>query len=174
VFPILIGMTVTIVLWVLAVLLVIAGIAGTVLPALPGAVLVFAGLLLAAWADAFVRVGPLTLTGLGVLAALTYAVDFAATALGAKKLGASRRALIGAALGALVGLFFGIPGVLLGPFIGAVLGELSERRDLVRAGRAGVGAWLGLVLGAGAKLALVMAMLGVFAVSWWTGAAPAP
>ena len=167
-------MTTTIALWLLAALLVVAGIVGTVLPALPGAVLVFAGLLLAAWADGFVHVGTLTLVGLGVLAALSYAVDFAATALGAKKLGASRRALVGAALGALVGLFFGLPGVLLGPFIGAVLGELSERRDLVQAGRAGVGAWLGLVLGAGAKLALVMAMLGVFAVSWWSGSVSAP
>lgn len=166
-------MTTTVVLWLLAAALVAAGIAGTVLPALPGAVLVFAGLALAAWADGFVHVGALTLTGLGVLAALTYAVDFAATALGAKKLGASRRALVGAALGALVGLFFGLPGVLLGPFIGAVLGELSEQRDLLRAGRAGVGAWLGLVLGAAAKLALVMTMLGVFAVSWWAGS-PAP
>jgi uncharacterized protein YqgC (DUF456 family) len=161
--------TATIALWLLAAVLVVVGIVGTVLPALPGALLVFAGLALAAWADGFAHVGPLALTGLGVLAALTYAVDFAATALGAKKLGASRRALVGAALGALVGLFFGLPGVLLGPFIGAVLGELSEQRDLVRAGRAGLGAWLGLLLGAAAKLALVMAMLGVFAVSWWAG-----
>jgi hypothetical protein len=164
-------MTATIALWLLAAVLVVVGVVGTVLPALPGALLVFAGLALAAWADGFAHVGTLTLTGLGVLAALTYAVDFAATALGAKKLGASRRALIGAALGALVGLFFGLPGVLLGPFIGAVLGELSVQRDLVRAGRAGVGAWLGVLLGAAAKLALVMAMLGVFAVSWWAGSA---
>jgi len=167
-------MTVTVALWVLAALLVAVGIVGTVLPALPGAVLVFAGLLLAAWADGFAHVGAGTLVGVGALAALTYAVDFAATALGARKLGASRRALVGAALGALVGLFFGLPGVLLGPFIGAVLGELSERRDLRQAGRAGVGAWLGLVLGAAGKLALLMAMLGVFAVSWWTAGPPTP
>ena len=158
----------TVALWVLAGVLVVVGLAGTVLPALPGAVMVFAGLFLAAWADGFVHVGTAPLVGIGVLAALTYAVDFAATALGAKKLGASRRALVGAALGALVGLFFGIFGVLLGPFVGAVLGELSEQWDLVRAGKAGVGAWLGLLLGAAAKLALILAMLGVFAVSWWT------
>ncbi len=167
-------MAATVTLFVLAALLVAGGIAGTVLPALPGALLVFAGLLLAAWADGFAHVGAATLVGLAVLAGLSYAVDFAATAVGAKKLGASRRALIGAAVGALVGLFFGLPGVLLGPFVGAVLGELSERRDLVQAGRAGVGAWLGLVLGAGAKLALVMAMLGVFAVSWWATGSSAP
>ncbi len=167
-------MTTTVALWVLAALLVAGGIAGTVLPVLPGALLVFAGLALAAWADGFAHVGAATLTGLAILAGLSYAVDFTATALGAKKLGASRRALVGAAVGALVGLFFGLPGVLLGPFVGAVLGELSERRDLAQAGRAGVGAWLGLVLGAGAKLALVMAMLGVFAVSWWATGASAP
>jgi uncharacterized protein YqgC (DUF456 family) len=165
-------MTATVALYVLAGLLVAVGIAGTVLPALPGALLVFAGLLLAAWTDGFAHVGAPTLIGVGVLAALTYAVDFAATALGARKLGASRRALVGAALGALVGLFFGLPGVLLGPFVGAVLGELSEHKDLLRAGRAGVGAWLGLLLGAVGKLALLMAMLGVFAVSWWTGGPP--
>jgi uncharacterized protein YqgC (DUF456 family) len=157
-------------IWVIAALLVGVGVAGTLLPGLPGPILVFAGMLLVAWFDGFVHVGGLTLAALGVLTLLTYVVDFGATLLGVKKLGASRKALAGAALGALVGLFFGLPGVLLGPFIGAVIGELSERRDLVRAGRAGVGAWLGLALAAAGKLALVMTMLGVFAVSWWAGA----
>ena len=164
----------TALLWLLALLLVLVGVVGTVLPALPGAVMVFAGLLLAAWADDFVRVGPAALVGIGALAGLTYVADFAASALGAKKLGASRRALLGAVLGAVVGLFFGLPGVLLGPFVGAVLGELSEQRDLVRAGRAGRGAGLGLLLGAAVKLALVLAMRGVFALSWWGSSAAGP
>jgi uncharacterized protein YqgC (DUF456 family) len=152
--------------WILAVLLVLAGIAGTVLPALPGAALVFAGLLLAAWIDGFATVGGGTLAWIGVLGALTYAVDFAATAFGAKRVGASRRAMLGAALGGIVGIFFGLPGLLLGPFVGAVLGEYSAHRDLHQAGRAGFGAWVGLLFGVAAKLALIFAMLGVFATAY--------
>jgi uncharacterized protein YqgC (DUF456 family) len=158
-------MFITILLWVSAVVLVVLGLIGLVLPALPGAPLLFAGLVLAAWAENFVYVGSGTLIILGVLALLTYAIDFLAGAMGAKRFGASNRAIAGAALGALVGLFFGLPGVLLGPFVGAVLGELSAQRNLREAGIAGIGASFGLVLGAAAKLALAFAMLGIFLVS---------
>ena len=113
-------------LWLLAAVLVLAGLLGLILPALPGAPLLFAGLLVAAWVEDFSYVGGGTLAVLGALALLTYAVDFAASALGAKRFGASNRAIVGAAIGALVGIFFGLPGILLGPFVGAVLGELSE------------------------------------------------
>lgn len=155
----------TALLWILAILLIVLGLAGLVLPALPGAPLLFVGLLLAAWAEDFAYVGGWTLAALGVMALLTYLVDFAATAFGAKRFGASKRAMGGAALGGLAGLFLGLPGVLLGPFIGAVLGELTLRRDLAAAGRAGVGASLGLAIGAAAKLALGFTMLGVFLVA---------
>ncbi len=158
-------MATTVLLWVLAAALVVVGLLGLVLPVLPGAPLLFAGLLLAAWADSFAYVGPGTLVALGFMAFLTYAVDFAAAGVGAKRFGASKRAVVGAAIGAVVGLFFGLPGVLLGPFAGAVLGELSAQRNLQAAGRAGVGASLGLVLGAAAKLALGFAMLGLFLIA---------
>ena len=160
-------MTATILLWVLAAALVAVGIAGTVLPALPGPALVLAGLVLAAWVDDFAHVGGPGIAILAALTVLTYVVDFAASAYGARRLGASRRAIAGAILGAVVGIFFGIPGLLLGPFVGAVIGEYTARRDLRQAGRAGVGAWLGIVLGVAAKLALVLAMLGVFATAYW-------
>ena len=159
-------MAATIALWILAVLLVLIGIAGTVLPALPGPALVFGGLLLAAWIDGFAHVGTGTLVGLGILTALTYGVDLAATAFGAKRVGASPRAIVGAALGTVVGLFFGIPGLLLGPFVGAVIGEYTVRRKLGEAGRAGLGAWLGIVLGVAAKLAVIFSMLGIFTASY--------
>lgn len=149
-------------LWIFAVLLSVIGLLGLVLPVLPGAPILFAGLLLAAWADDFSYVGAQTLILLGVMAMLTYVVDFAATAIGAKKFGASNRAIAGAVLGGLVGLVLGLPGVLLGPFVGAVIGELSLRRDLTTAGRAGLGASLGLALGAAAKLALGFGMVGIF------------
>jgi len=138
---------------------------GLLLPVLPGPPLVFAGLLIAAWAEDFAYVGTGTLTLLAVLALLTYAVDFAATALGAKRFGASKRAVLGAAVGALVGLFFGLPGILLGPFIGAVIGELTAQRGLGDAGRAGIGATIGLALGVAGKLAIAFSMLGVFAAA---------
>jgi len=157
-------MALTILLWVLAIALVVAGLAGLVLPGLPGAPVLLGGLVLAAWAEGFEHVGANTLLLLGVLALLTYGVDLLASAFGARRFGASRRAVIGAVLGAVVGLFFGIPGVLLGPFIGAVLGELSTRRDLKSAGRAGIGATIGLALGVAAKLALAFSMVGIFLV----------
>ena len=149
-------------LLVLAFAMVVVGMLGMVLPALPGAPVLFAGLLLAAWTEDFVYVGPWTLAFLGVLAALSYAVDFAAGAFGANRFGASRRGVIGSTVGAVVGLFFGLPGVLLGPFVGAVIGELSAQRKLEEAGRAGVGASVGMALGAAAKLALAFTMLGVY------------
>jgi uncharacterized protein YqgC (DUF456 family) len=158
-------MDTTVLLWLLATVLVLAGLLGLLLPVLPGAPLVFAGLLVAAWAEDFAYVGTPTLTLLAVLALLTYAVDFAATALGAKRFGASKRAVIGAAVGALVGLLFGLPGILLGPFIGAMIGELTAQRGLGDAGRAGLGATIGLVLGAAGKLAIAFSMLGLFAAA---------
>jgi uncharacterized protein YqgC (DUF456 family) len=151
-------------LWLAALLCVVAGLAGLVLPALPGAPLLLLGLVLAAWAEDFAHVGPGMLVLLGFLAALTYVADFLASAFGARRFGASSRAVVGAALGGVVGLFFGVAGVLVGPFTGAVLGELSARRSLGDAGRAGVGATLGLVLGLALKIALAVSMLGLFVV----------
>lgn len=151
--------------WAFAAALVVVGVVGTVMPALPGALLVFAGLFLMAWIDGFAHVGTGTLVLLGVLTAGVYVVDFAATALGAKRMGASPRAIVGAALGALVGLFFGLPGILLGPFVGAVVAEYTVRRDLEHASRVGIGTWIGMVFGAAVKLALIFTMLGVFALA---------
>ena len=148
--------------WLLAGLLVIAGLAGTVLPALPGVPLVFAGLFIGAWIGDFQEVGWVTLGILAALAAVAWAVDFVAGAAGARYLGASTRAFWGATLGALVGIFFGLPGMLLGPFIGAVVGELSGGSGLAHSGRAGLGAWLGMVVATAVKLALVFLMIGIF------------
>ena len=152
----------TVVLWALGAVLVVVGFAGILLPALPGTILIFLGLLLAAWADHFTRVGPWTLVIIGLVAAASYAVDFVAAALGAKTLGASRRAMAGAALGTVAGLFFGIPGVVIGPFVGAVLGELTVDQDVARAGRAGVAAWIGFAIGMAVKVGLAFVMVGIF------------
>src|SRR5262245_47816577 len=117
-------------LYLAAAVLIVIGFAGIVLPALPGTLLIFAGLLLAAWADGFTRVGVWTLVAIGVVAALSYTVDFIAAALGTKTLGASRRAMVGAALGTIAGLFVGLPGVIIGPFVGAAIGELTLHGDV--------------------------------------------
>jgi uncharacterized protein YqgC (DUF456 family) len=156
------GLDVTNLLWLLALVLVVVGVAGLVLPALPGALLVFAGLLLAAWADGFERVGVGTLVLIGAIGALSYAVDFVAAALGAKRAGASPRAVVGAALGTLLGLFLGLPGLVLGPLVGAVVGEWTAHRDVERARRAGIAAWVGFVLGSAVKIALAFSMIAIF------------
>ncbi len=151
-----------ILLWLLAALLIVLGFAGLILPVVPGIPLVFAGLVLLAWAENFAYVGWMTLTLLGLLTLVSYGIDFLASALGAKKFGASPRAVVGAALGALAGLFFGLVGILLGPFVGAVLGEFSRQSSVRAAAHAGVGATLGLLFGALLKIALAFAMIGVF------------
>ena len=151
----------TILWWLLAGLVVIAGLAGTVIPALPGVPLVFAGLFLGAWIGNFETIGWITVGILAMLAIVAWAVDFLAGALGARYLGASSRAFWGATFGAIAGIFLGLPGIVLGPFIGAVLGELSGGSDLLQSGRSGLGAWLGMVVATAAKLAIAFLMIGI-------------
>ena len=160
-------MTADVLWWVLAAVLVLVGLAGSVLPALPGVPLVFGGLLVAAWADDFTRVTWLPLTVLGLLTVASFLIDFVASALGAKRVGATRLAIVGALLGTVAGLFLGIPGLILGPFVGAVAGELISHGKVEQATRAGLATWMGLIFGTLSKLALVFAMLGVFALAYF-------
>ena len=154
--------------YVIAGILILVGIAGTILPALPGVPLVFAGMLLAAWANDFHDVSVWTIVLLGVLTLASLAVDFFASLLGAKRAGASKKALWGAALGTFAGLFLGIPGLLLGPFVGAVAGEMMDGREWLGASKVGFGTWLGIAIGTALKLGLAFGMLGifVFALLW--------
>jgi uncharacterized protein YqgC (DUF456 family) len=151
-----------VVYWSIAILLVLAGLIGLILPAIPGAPLIFAGLLLAAWAENFAYVGFWSILTLALIVLLSYGVDFWATIFGARRFGASKRAAVGALLGALAGLFLGLPGVIFGPFIGAVIGELSAQRNFQQAARAGIGATIGFILGTALKMALACAMIGIF------------
>ena len=148
--------------WLLAIVLLVTGLVGLFLPVIPGAPLIFLAALFAAWAENFEYIGIGTLSIIAVLALLTFGVDLWATMLGAKRFGASKRAMIGAIIGSIVGIFLGFPGILFGPFIGAVIGELLARRGIQAAARAGVGATIGLVLGAALKVALAFTMIGVF------------
>ena len=153
-------------LWLGALVLIGAGVAGTVLPALPGAPLVFGGLLLAAWIDDFQKVGYVTVGALAVLTLITVAVDVLASVAGAKRVGASRAGLIGSALGTVLGLFFGFGGLIAGPFAGALIGELMARRGLYSAGRVAVATWIALLFAIVVKLAVVFGMIGLFVLAY--------
>jgi uncharacterized protein len=153
-------------LTILAILLVVIGLAGTVLPALPGVPLIFGGLLLVAYQDGFNKVGVVTLIILGVLSVLAVAIDYIAAIFGAKRVGASRLALIGATVGTIAGLFLGFVGIIFGPFAGAAIGEFIARKNAIQAGKVGLATWLGIVIGVAAKLGIAFLMVGIFVASY--------
>ncbi len=155
-------METTTILWLASALMLIAGFAGLVLPALPGVLLIFAGLVFAAWAEGFAYVGWGTISILAALTVAAYIIDFLAGLLGAKRFGAGRYGVMGAAIGTVVGLIFSLPGIIIGPFIGAVLGELYANKDLRSASTAGLGVWIGMAIGIAARVAVAFVMVGVF------------
>jgi uncharacterized protein YqgC (DUF456 family) len=154
-------------LWLLSAVLVLAGVAGTVLPLLPGTLLVWAGLLLGAWIDDFTRVSVGTALFITLLAALAWGLDFVAGLMGAKRAGASRLALLGAAIGTVAGIFMGLVGVLFMPLVGAAIGEYWAQRDQQRAAKVALATWFGMLLGMVAKVVLSFVMVGVFLVALW-------
>lgn len=158
-------MALTVLLWAISVVLIVIGLAGAVLPALPGTVFVLAGIVLGAWIDDFALVGTTTLVVVAVLALLSWVLDYVAGLLGAKRAGASREALIGAALGTVAGIFMGLVGVLFMPFVGAVAGEYLARRDHGGAMRVGTATWVGMIVGMIAKVVLAFVMVGIFVVA---------
>ena len=145
--------------------MIILGLLGTVLPVLPGTVLVWGGILLGAWIDDFARVSVTTVVVISVLAVLAWGLDYVAGLLGAQKAGASKLALMGAAMGTVVGLFMGLVGVLFMPIVGAAVGEYMARKDKVRAVNVGVTTWVGIMMGLLAKVVLAFIMVGVFAAA---------
>jgi uncharacterized protein YqgC (DUF456 family) len=152
----------TALLWTLAALLIVVGVAGIVLPVLPGAGLIFAGILLGAWIDDFTRISAWTVGIAGVLALASFACDYVAAALGAKRVGASRPAIIGAAIGTVLGIVTGLWGLVFMPLAGAAIGEYLEIRDLQRAGQVGIATAVGLLVGTAVKIALGFTMVGMF------------
>lgn len=150
------------VLWTIAILLILVGVAGSFLPALPGLPLVFAGMLLAAWINDFQLIGVYTIVGLAVLAVLGVVIDHAAAVLYAQRAGASRQGIIGAVLGTIAGVFTGLWGLVFMPLAGAAIGEYLAHRDMLRAGKIGAATWYGLLAAAVLKLAITFTMLGIF------------
>jgi uncharacterized protein YqgC (DUF456 family) len=151
--------------WTLSVALIVAGVAGTVLPALPGTLFVLGGIVLGAWIDDFTRVGWVSVTVVTVLAVLAWVLDYVAGLLGAKKAGASKLAIVGAALGTVAGLFMGLIGVFFMPLVGAAIGEYIAQKDHARAAHVGIATWLGIMAGMVAKVVIAFMMIGVFIVA---------
>ena len=152
-------------LYVLAAVLMVAGLVGNILPALPGIPMIFGGIWLAAAVNHYQHVGLWWLVVIGVLGTLGVIVDFVAGTLGAKRVGASPLALSGAALGTLIGMFFGIAGLLLGPFVGALLGELASGTSVLRSAHVGAATWVGLLFGTLIKLVISFIMIGLFGLA---------
>ena len=149
-------------LWVLCAVLILVGLAGTVLPVLPGTLLVWGGILLGAWIDDFTRVGMTAVIVVSVLAVLAWGLDYVAGLMGAKKAGASKQALVGAAVGTVLGLFLGLIGVLFMPLVGAAVGEYLAQKDQARAVKVGIATWIGIMVGLIAKVVLAFIMVGIF------------
>lgn len=102
---------------------------------------------------------------LGALALVAFVIDYVASAAAAKKAGASKLGLAGAALGTVLGIFTGFIGLLFMPLVGAAIGEYLAQRDALKAGRIGLATWVGLLVGTVLKLAIVFTMIGVFVVA---------
>jgi hypothetical protein len=155
----------TIALWTAVVTLMVLGLAGVILPILPGTVLIFGAILLGAWIDDFAKISGWTVTAAAVLTVISLICDYLAAALGARRVGASRQAVIGAVLGTLLGIFSGLWGLIFMPLVGAAIGEYLVLRDLQRAGQVGMATWVGLLLGTAVKIAIAFTMLGMFIVA---------
>ncbi|HMH30037.1 MAG TPA: DUF456 domain-containing protein [Steroidobacteraceae bacterium] len=140
---------------------------------LPGIPLIFGGIWLAAAVDRYQHVGSGWLIGIGIVAAVGLSLDLTAAALGAKRVGASTQAVSGALIGTLIGLFLGIPGLIFGPFLGALMGELSAGGSVLRSSHVGIATWIGLILGTVIKLAASIMMVVLFAAAWWWNRQPA-
>lgn len=149
-------------LWILVALLIAVGVAGTILPALPGVILVLAGIVLGAWIGDFTQVSGVTIAIVTVLAIAAWLIDYLAGVMGARKAGASKEAIVGALIGTVLGIFTGLWGLLFLPLIGAVAGQYFVDRDMIRARDVGIATWLGMAVGILAKIALTFLMIGIF------------
>jgi len=161
-----------ILLYLIAAALIVSGLVGAMLPALPGIPLIFAGIWLIAAVDHYHHLGLWWLLGIAGVGAVGLTLDLLAGALGAKRVGASKQAVWGALVGTVIGLFLGLPGLLLGPFFGAVLGELAAGNSVLRSTHVGVSAWIGLIFGTIAKLVSSLMMVALFGAGWWWNRGP--
>ncbi|HEX7086561.1 MAG TPA: DUF456 family protein [Vicinamibacterales bacterium] len=148
-------------LFVLGIVVILGGIVALALPVIPGVAVIYLGILMVAAADHYTRIGPTMLFALLGVMLVALIADNVAGILGARRAGASGWGVFGAGVGACVGLFFGLPGVILGPAAGALAFEYMRNPDARQAARAGAGSLLGFVLGVIAKAVLGLLMVGL-------------
>ena len=153
-------------LLVLGVLVIVAGIVSLAMPLVPGVAIIFLGVVLVAWADDFTKIGPLTLVVLFALTLVAMVADNVAGMFGARRAGASGWGVFGAGVGAVVGLPLGLPGVVLGPAVGALAFEYLKNPDLKRAGKAGLGGLFGYVLAVVAKAVFGLTLVALAVVAY--------
>ncbi|MBS3977944.1 MAG: DUF456 family protein [Syntrophomonadaceae bacterium] len=154
----------------LAILLFIIGMAGIFLPALPGVILIYAGMLLYGFLTGFARLDVLFFVWQGLAVGVTFLVDYLAVVIGAKRFGGSRAATWGAVLGTLFGIMLLGPfGAILGPFLGAVLGEILRGTSPELAVRVGFGTLIGFLGGSLIKLGIAVVMIIHFFMTVATG-----
>lgn len=149
----------------LALLVMLGGLIGSLVPGIPGTLVVFAAAVVHRLCFGLHSVSNLVLLILVALTAAAMAFDFLAGMFGANKFGATWRGATGAVIGGIGGLFFGLPGIILGPFVGATLFELLGDRELKMALKAGLGATLGLFAGIVGKFSIAVVMILLFATN---------
>jgi hypothetical protein len=152
---------------VVAFALIALGLAGAIIPTVPGIPLIFIGIWLIAGIDRYHHLGYGWLISIAAVGAVGLTIDLLAGVLGVKRVGASKQAVMGALFGTVIGIFFGLPGLLLGPFLGSVLGELAAGSSVLRSTNVGISAWLGLLFGTIIKLVSSLMMVVLFGAAWW-------
>ncbi len=145
-----------------ALFIMFLGLLGSILPGLPSTPLVWVAALAHKLYFGEASADWWLLAVLGGITLLSLVADYLASVYGAKRLGATWRGATGAVVGGLIGMFFHLPGILLGPFIGAMTFEMVAGRNLKESSKAGFGATLGLLAGALGKIACCVAMMGAF------------
>lgn len=157
-------------LWFGAIALIVAGFAGTIVPAIPGLPMIAVAAWLIALTDNYETVGWGTIGFLSVLAIIGIVVDSLAQTVGAQKAGASKEGIIGSVIGTFVGMFMGgLIGLLVMPLVGAAIGEFYAKRDLIHAGKVGVATWIGMIVGTVIKIALACTMTGTLFFVYFVG-----
>jgi hypothetical protein len=152
-------------IFIITLVVILIGIAGTFLPVLPGVPLVFMAIAAYGWYEGFQVITARYLVIIAGLAVLSLFVDYLSTYMGAKYFDSSKRGLWGAVLGSLAGLFIFPPlGLLICPWLGAIIGELTQGNDLQKALRSGLGVVIGLFSGIAFKVVLATGMLVSFLI----------
>ncbi len=154
-------------LWIIAIALIVVGLVGTVVPVIPGLVMIFAGSWLAAWIDNYQNISITALIIIAVLAIIGILMDWVGQSLGAKRAGASKLGIIGCFIGTICGILVGIWGIIFMPLLGAAIGEFIDRQDMIKSGKVGLATWVGMIVTVVVKLAIAFTMVGILIVDWF-------